>query len=466
MEQLKLDANRTTRSTTDRGEHAVVMGTCGLPQGWLIVNLGALLHPVSKRQRRTEIHDDTNYTLLSVALYARGVSEKERLQGQDIKTKTWYEVQWGDFLLLKIWARKGSYGFVKERYENPIVSADYPILALEESKVDRSFLDYCLSRPCVWKNLGSGAKGSTSRQRVHERDFANFIDVSLPPLPEQRAIARVLRTVQEAIEATERVIEAAKELKRSMMEYLFTYGPVPVDQADQVELQETEFGSVPELWRIIALEKCATVQTGIAKGRKGTTEEMISVPYLRVANVQDGFLDLKEIKSIEIRPSEETRYGLQSGDVLLTEGGDFDKLGRGAIWRDEIPNCVHQNHVFAVRADGVVLSPEYLGCLVQTRYSKRYFLNVAHRTTHLACINSTKLKALPTPLPDMQVQGEIASRLESIDSYLSVETGRRQQLDSLFNSLLHHLMTGKIRVTPTETDREGTDSVQPAGTEG
>ena len=123
--------------------------------------------------------------------------------------------------------------------------------------------------------------------------------VPLPPFAEQQAIAHVLRTVQRAKEATEKVIAAARQLKQSLMRHLFTYGPVPVEQADQVLLRETDYGAVPESWKTMPLNECAVVQTGVAKGRKLNGVEAISVPYLRVANVQDGYLDLSEIKTIE-----------------------------------------------------------------------------------------------------------------------------------------------------------------------
>ncbi|MBN9519472.1 restriction endonuclease subunit S [bacterium] len=275
--------------------------------------------------------------------------------------------------------------------------------------------------------------------------------VPAPPIEEQRAIARLLRTVQQAKEATEKAVAAARQLKQSIMRHLFTYGPVPVEEADRVPLKETDFGAVPEMWKTIPLSDCAVVQTGVAKGRKLDGADAVSVPYLRVANVQDGYLDLSEMKNIDIRRSELSRYSLQPGDVVLTEGGDFDKLGRGFIWNGEVPGCVHQNHVFAVRADRRLLVPEFLAYLTQSPYGKAYFLSVAHKTTNLACINTTKLKAFPTLVPPKNEQKEIAGCLSAVDAKIGREEAKRNALDCLFKSLLHKLMTGKLRVAGEES---------------
>jgi type I restriction enzyme S subunit len=282
------------------------------------------------------------------------------------------------------------------------------------------------------------------------RNLVHPLRILVPPLAEQQAIAHVLRTVQRAKEATEKVIAAARQLKQSLMRHLFTYGPVRVEEADQVPQRETDYGAVPETWRTMPLSECAVVQTGVAKGRKLNGAEAISVPYLRVANVQDGYLDLSEIKTIEIRRSELSRFSLETGDVVLTEGGDFDKLGRGFIWNGEVPGCVHQNHIFAVRANRDLLMPEFLAYLTQSAYGKAYFLSVAHKTTNLACINTTKLKALPTLVPTKDEQKEIVASMKGVDQKLAIEERKRNALDLLFRTLLHHLMTGKVRVNELE----------------
>src|SRR5207237_8129017 len=114
--------------------------------------------------------------------------------------------------------------------------------------------------------------------------------------------------------------------------------------------------------------------------------QLVGFPYLRGANIQDGHLDLTEMKTIPIRRSEIERYRLHDEDVVLTEGGDFDKLGRGFIWRGQIDLCVHQNHIFSVRTDRIRLLPEFFTYQAQSPYAKAYFLQVAHTTSNLACI--------------------------------------------------------------------------------
>lgn len=279
-----------------------------------------------------------------------------------------------------------------------------------------------------------GAQPNISQQIVRNQKIA------FPPLPEQKKIAYILSTVQRAIEAQERIIQTTTELKKALMHKLFTEGLRHEPQ------KQTEIGPVPESWEVVALSECAAVQTGIAKGRKVNAEDAVEVPYLRVANVQDGYLDLSEMKTITIRKNEQQRFALQNGDVVLTEGGDFDKLGRGFIWHGQIENCVHQNHVFAVRPDKTQISSEFFAYQSQSPYGKSYFLSVAHKTTNLACINTTKLKAFPVLLPPQDQQEDIVEACSSIDGKIRNTTNKKTQLQELFSTLLHQLMTAQIQV--------------------
>ena len=172
------------------------------------------------------------------------------------------------------------------------------------------------------------------------------------------------------------------------------------------------------------------------------------MPYLRVANVQDGFLDLSEIKMIEVSPDLIPKYTLQQGDVLFTEGGDYDKLGRGTVWNNEIPNCLHQNHVFAVRTNQSKLIPEFLSFQAGSYYGKQYFLRCSKQTVNLASINSTQLKSFPVLLPDLEEQREI---IRLVESSLSNEQQIKQSaetavmhIDTMKKSILARAFRGEL----------------------
>ena len=214
---------------------------------------------------------------------------------------------------------------------------------------------------------------------------------------------------------------------------------------------------VPSGWERKALSKIAEIRTGIAKGKKGL-KDPIEVPYLRVANVQDGHLNLTEIKTIKIERHQLERYSLKIGDVLMTEGGDFDKLGRGDVWQGQITPCLNQNHVFAVRTDKARLLPYFLAALSSSNYGKTYFLGCAKRSTNLASINSTQLKEFPIPLPPLPEQQKIAQILSTWDKAISTTESLIANSQQQKKALMQKLLTGKKRFAGFEAEfniREG-----------
>jgi type I restriction enzyme S subunit len=190
------------------------------------------------------------------------------------------------------------------------------------------------------------------------------------------------------------------------------------------------------------LREVADIGSGITKGRKLKCAEIIEVPYLRVANVQDGFLDLGEVKKIHIRPDERQKYGLRNGDLLMTEGGDPDKLGRAALWQGEIENCVHQNHVFRVRSYQQIVDPIFLRALAGSSYGKHYFLRVAKRTTGIASINKTQLGNFPVLLPPLAVQRAFAERVADIQATIDQMDRAAVAAEQLQSALMARVFAG------------------------
>jgi type I restriction enzyme S subunit len=353
-----------------------------------------------------------------------------------------FKLKTGDLVVARIGATTGRTSLIL----NPpaAVFASYLIRLRPTNAVNPAFLFFYTQSNDYWSwidgNKGNNLKGGVNATLLAETK------VPLPPKPEQEKIAAVLWKIQRAIEIEEKVVATTRELKQSAMRQLFTRGLRNEPQ------KETPFGQVPKSWEIKPLAQWAFVQGGATKGRLISPEDVIEVPYLRVANVQDGHLDLSEMKTIQIRRDELDGYRLQKDDVVLTEGGDFDKLGRGFIWEGQIDPCIHQNHIFAVRVNLEMLWPRYFAYLAQSPYGKAYFLTVAHKTTNLACINTTKLRAFPVLRPELDEQKEIARILQTIDRKVLVHERKRLALQALFQTLLHQLMTAQIRVHRLDID--------------
>lgn len=175
-------------------------------------------------------------------------------------------------------------------------------------------------------------------------------------------------------------------------------------------------------WPVIALREVADISAGITLGRKTRETDLIEVPYLRVANVQDGQLVLTDIKTVAATRREIERLTLRDGDLLLTEGGDMDKLGRGTCWRSQLPVCIHQNHIFRIRFSADRYDPDFVSLQVSSPYGKAYFLAHAKKTTGIASINQQVLGAFPLLSPSLDEQQKVANVL--INNIKSAEEAR------------------------------------------
>ncbi|MBK5273936.1 MAG: restriction endonuclease subunit S [Desulfuromonadales bacterium] len=168
---------------------------------------------------------------------------------------------------------------------------------------------------------------------------------------------------------------------------------------------------LPEGWVWAKLEAIAALKGGITVDKKRKDPTARLVPYLRVANVQRGYLNLTEMKEIEASQSVIEELSLIPGDILFNEGGDRDKLGRGWIWEGQLPECIHQNHVFRARLCASGVSAKLISWWGNT-FGKDYFLRAGKQTTNLASINITKLSEFPIPLMPEAEQHQIVEEIE------------------------------------------------------
>ena len=214
----------------------------------------------------------------------------------------------------------------------------------------------------------------------------------------------------------------------------------PVQRLEQSEIP---FG-FPESWALPNFDELFVIVSGVTKGGRVPAEAAVELPYLRVANVQRGHLDLAVIKRIIVKKSDRERYRLKNGDILMTEGGDWDKLGRAAIWRNEIEDCIHQNHIFRVRPPSQDISPEWVVVYVNSELGRRFFEDASKQTTNLASINLTQLRGCPIPLPPLPEQHRIVANVDALmalcnrleAALTTADTTRARLLEALLHEAL------------------------------
>ncbi len=210
--------------------------------------------------------------------------------------------------------------------------------------------------------------------------------------------------------------------------------------------KHTPLGWIPEEWEVTELNSVAEIQQGVSKGKQIQDSNAVELPYMRVANIKDGYLDLSEVKYIRVDKSDYVRFLLRKDDILITEGGDPDKLGRGAKWNEEVKNCIYQNHLFRIRALNGTLSSDYFYYYLQGKRAKTYFLNCAKQTTGIASVNSTQVKEMPVIIASSSEQRRIATILSTWNKAIATTQQLITQLQQLNKGLMLHLLTGKKRL--------------------
>ena len=295
-----------------------------------------------------------------------------------------------------------------------------------------------------WKLLYQNKKTSLYERRTtgirnfKYKDFVQNESIPLPPVEEQKAIAYVLSAVQEAREKTEKVIEAAKELKKSLMKHLFTYGPVSLEEAECINLKETEIGLIPESWEVAKLGEVASVTSG---GPAPQGEEYFtggSFPFVRVQHIDNTNSRIERYDLITEQAVLD--YGLRlfpKGTIVLPKSGASIFLEKRAM----LPvDSFIVSHLCAINSNNNNLLQVYLYyVLQQTRLA-------ANKADNYPTLNLSEIRQAILPLPPLPVQQRIAEILQTVDEKIQAEEKKKQALDNLFNSMLHMLMSGKLRV--------------------
>ena len=325
------------------------------------------------------------------------------------------------------------------------------------SVIASPFLFYCIASPWFIEQTSMLAYGAKMPRMNWPTQLALF-NIPLPPIVKQERIAAFLDAscvaIDAAVAAKRRQLETLEAVQKSIIQRVVTLG---IDES--AKLRQTGniwIERVPVGWDLVCLKRVSEIQTGLTLG-KVYDGSLIERPYLRVANVQDGHLNLEDVTTIEVPVEVAGRVELKAKDVLMTEGGDLDKLGRGTLWNGEIKGCLHQNHIFAIRCFLHKLFPKFLTYLTSFQYGRDYFEATGKRTTNLASTNSTKVGAFPIPLPPLSEQQRLVDflddRINQFSSLNQLLTDQIHVLLSYRKSLIHECVIGQRRITEADVAR-------------
>jgi type I restriction enzyme S subunit len=277
--------------------------------------------------------------------------------------------------------------------------------------------------------------------RGYNRHFTILSErtLPLPPLPEQKKIAHILSTVQRAIEAQERIIETTTELKKALMQKLFTEGLRHEPQ------KQTEIGPVPESWEVVALSDVCRFQSGGTPSKKNPEFWKGTIPWVSPKDMKRPRLaDAEDHISLE---------ALESGSKLAPAGSVFVVV-RGMILAKTVPVALAEvsmaiNQDMKAIIPGPKLRSDFLLYALETL--REHLFKKVGRSGHGTCtLMGHEVAAFKIPLPDLKTQEEIASAIQNLERKKELHEGKRDLLQDLFRTLLHELMTAKTRVHKLE----------------
>jgi type I restriction enzyme S subunit len=379
-----------------------------LPEEWEVVRLGEVVKIIKGKKPKSLSKNPSKNSLpyLTAEYFRYGVPK----QFVDIEVEKDLPICKKEDVIL-IW--DGSAGQVFSGFEGVLASTMVKVIPVINN-LNKSYLYYFLITKSNY--LNSQTTGSVI-PHVNKTVFFN-LPLPLPPLEEQKAIAGILSTVQSAIEKTEKVINALKNLKKSMMKHLFTYGPVAEEEAEKVELKETEIGLIPKHWEVVRLGEVIKYYTPSKKLKQSDYKTFGKFPV--------------------IDQGQKYIAGFYDDETMV-----FDKDLPVILFGDHTRIIKYVDFPFICGAEGLKI------IVPKENFHRKYFyyallnLNIPSRgyNRHFKILIEKFI-----PLPPLEEQQKIAQILQSIDQRIEKEEKYKNALQNLFKSLLHNLMTGKIRV--------------------
>lgn len=316
----------------------------------------------------------------------------------------------------------------RRRLSCPTIIDNNMMAAVPRNGVDSSFLFYVLQTIDFNHYVSPGAVPSVNQQTV------GAVEVLRPPLPEQRKIAAILSSVDDAIMATRKVIEQTKRVKQGLLQTLMTRG------IGHTRFKKTEIGEIPEAWEESVVEEHFDTQLGKMLNKKARTGPN-QLPYLGNAQVQWTRVDISDVSRMHFEERERRKFSLRKGDLLVCEGGE---IGRSALWMGEIKDCYFQKAIHRLRPRGWYVPAFFLRYMIFAAGTGR-FAGYSAKTS-ISHLTQEKLRRMPIPVPPRSEQEEISAVFDAVDEEIECHYAGARAMSSLKRGLMQDLLTGRVRV--------------------
>jgi type I restriction enzyme, S subunit len=438
-----------------------------LPPGWEWATLGELCDINPRSFDHPPRDDDIVSVVPMVAVEAEsGLLDASQLgEYGRLKSKSLSRFQEGDVLFAKITPcmENGKVALARRLHGGRAVgSTEFHVLRTRGCLVPEYLVRYLLQET-IRADAEQEMTGAVGQRRV-PRAHLETLTLPVPPVLEQQRIVAALEAHLSLLESSAATLSAVSRRLHRLRDRiiaaacngsLFETKSLAPSSLPDSGVHDGELPPIPPTWRWVRLHEIADVVGGVTKdAKKQAGATLIEVPYLRVANVQRGHINMSNVATIRAPKDKIEQLALRPGDVLLNEGGDRDKLARGWIWEGQIPLCIHQNHVFRARVRGDALDPKILAWHANS-FGKSWAMANGRQSVNLASISLSKIRLLPVPLPPKSDQRRIISMVEEqlhaidrlIDSLVKIE--RRASL--LRREILVQAFSGRL-VSQEPTD--------------
>ena len=450
----------------------------GLPPGWSAASLETICD-INPATDISALSSETAITFVPMAAVGALTNTVDTSTTRPLReiTTGFTRFQSGDVIFAKITPcmENGKLALVPELPHGIGIGSTEFHVVRPRPGIDAAFVCHYLMQESFRATARQSMSGAVGQQRVPAA-FLREALIPVAPTAEQARIVAAVNALFEEVEVGEAALARAREeltqFRTSLLHAACT-GALTADWRAENPTNETGQDVVraslhraglaaqgkalkpesstlpdnlPELppdWCWARLWQLCHVTGGITVDAKRGGGDLVEVPYLRVANVQRGRLDLGTVKSLKASPDQIARLLLRPNDILLNEGGDRDKLGRGWVWDGQIDPCIHQNHVFRARPylpelDGRFIS-HYLNEL-----GRSYFFSNATQTVNLASISLRAVLATPIPVPPLTEIAEIVRRTAELETTVSVPLVPVNSGAQLRQSVLHAAFTGRL----------------------